>query len=114
MDVTMLKEIDLSAFGRRVHIYNAIKELKVQANRAASIAASPALSGYEPDSPGLSPFASSPAFYAPSPYTIEQEDRSTRRGSDSLNSNIHGLGFNDSNSRPPSVSIICAVVWREN
>lgn len=106
MDVTMLKEIDLSAFGRRVHIYNAIKELKVQANRPASVAASPAQSGYEPDSPGMSPFVSSPPFYAPSPYTIEQEDRSTRRGSDSLTSNIHGLGFNnESNSRPPSVSI---------
>jgi hypothetical protein len=28
MDVAMLKEIDLVAFGRRVRVYNAIKELR--------------------------------------------------------------------------------------
>lgn len=106
MDVTMLKEIDLSAFGRRVHIYNAIKELKIQASRATSIVTSPINSGYEPDSPGVSSFAS-PALYTPSPYTMDQEDRSTRRGSDSLTSNMQGLGFDDdNNSRPPSVSLI--------
>ncbi|GAA6020104.1 hypothetical protein JCM10207_006256 [Rhodosporidiobolus poonsookiae] len=79
MDVAMLKEIDLVAFGRRVHIYNAIKELKQrthpelfpppqshhphsgssflsasQSTAATSTFLSPTLSmaGYEPDSPG--------------------------------------------------------------
>ncbi|GAA6039658.1 hypothetical protein JCM8097_002239 [Rhodosporidiobolus ruineniae] len=59
MDVAMLKEIDLVAFGRRVHIYNAIKELKHRthpelssrpSNLGSSISSSylsPALSGYE-------------------------------------------------------------------
>jgi hypothetical protein len=30
MDVAMLKEIDLTAFGKRVHIFNAIKHLKAR------------------------------------------------------------------------------------
>ncbi|GAA5924019.1 uncharacterized protein JCM15063_005526 [Sporobolomyces koalae] len=64
MDVAMLKEIDLVAFGRRVHIYNAIKELKSRRSLRMSSSTgsmlSPALSGYEPDSPGT---AESPTTY---------------------------------------------------
>ncbi|GAA5891794.1 hypothetical protein JCM5296_001863 [Sporobolomyces johnsonii] len=56
MDVAMLKEIDLVAFGRRVHIYNAIKELKSRRSMQSSVSSagmlSPSMSGYEPDSPG--------------------------------------------------------------
>lgn len=104
MDVTMLKEIDLAAFGRRVHIYNAIKELKIQATRAQSTSVnSPGYSGYEPDSPGMSSHPS-PALYTPSPFTMEQESRSTRRGSDVLASSAGVLVFDEENiSRPPSV-----------
>ncbi|GAA5977063.1 hypothetical protein JCM11641_001289 [Rhodosporidiobolus odoratus] len=80
MDVAMLKEIDLIAFGRRVHIYNAIKELKARThpelmapppsasrtNLGSSTSTgpsflSPAMSGYEPDSPGS--LGMSPAQY---------------------------------------------------
>lgn len=59
MDVAMLKEIDLVAFGRRVHIYNAIKELKIRVPKPSRAdVVSPSLSGYEPDSPGNLSFAS--------------------------------------------------------
>lgn len=59
MDVAMLKEIDLVAFGRRVHIYNAIKELKTRVPKPTRAdVVSPSLSGYEPDSPGNLSFAS--------------------------------------------------------
>ncbi|GAA5911326.1 hypothetical protein JCM8208_005220 [Rhodotorula glutinis] len=64
MDVAMLKEIDLVAFGRRVHIFNAIKELRLRTqpprpssalNASQSTSGgsflNPALGGYEPDSP---------------------------------------------------------------
>lgn len=74
MDVNTLKEIDLPAFGRRVHIFNGIKELRKmyeqQSQRHSSRSqlanypssnslASPGMSGYDPDSPstraGFSP-----------------------------------------------------------
>jgi hypothetical protein len=55
MDVATLKEIDLPAFGRRVHIYNAIKDLKRSLSHAeyASPHTPPSsgFSGYEPDTP---------------------------------------------------------------
>ncbi|GAA6036685.1 hypothetical protein NBRC10512_003519 [Rhodotorula toruloides] len=60
MDVAMLKEIDLVAFGRRVHIYNAIKELRLRTQPPRALTASqstagsfiaPSMTGYEPDSP---------------------------------------------------------------
>ncbi|BGP22425.1 phospholipid binding protein [Rhodotorula toruloides] len=60
MDVAMLKEIDLVAFGRRVHIYNAIKELRLHTQPTRALTASqstagsfiaPSMTGYEPDSP---------------------------------------------------------------
>lgn len=56
----MLKEIDLVAFGRRVHIYNAIKELRLRTQPPRALTASqstagsfiaPSMTGYEPDSP---------------------------------------------------------------
>lgn len=54
-DVNTLKEIDIPAFGRRVHIFRAIKTLKARSEPAApppeSQPFSPAMSGYEPDSP---------------------------------------------------------------
>ncbi|GJN88147.1 hypothetical protein Rhopal_001104-T1 [Rhodotorula paludigena] len=81
MDVAMLKEIDLIAFGRRVHIYNAIKDLKLRTHpppplplsavggllasqsTTGGMMLSPALSGYEPDSPG--------SFGGPSPHIAQ-------------------------------------------
>lgn len=89
MDVAMLKEIDLAAFGRRVHIYNAIKELRARVPQpSAGIPVSPGLSGYEPDSPGPMSFAS--------PYAISQSsdtgDEKTRRLSDPGNGTGLGLG----------------------
>ncbi|KAM0791669.1 hypothetical protein ACM66B_006262 [Microbotryomycetes sp. NB124-2] len=92
MDVAMLKEIDLVAFGRRVHIYNAIKELKhkrePKLQRSSSLL-SPAMSGYEPDSPGgsvLSPPGASTATFG------HQTD------------DLHGLGLEDDSSSRPSSS----------
>ncbi|ORY90693.1 hypothetical protein BCR35DRAFT_299255 [Leucosporidium creatinivorum] len=89
MDVAMLKEIDLIAFGRRVHIYNAIKELKARVPKPARAdVASPSLSGYEPDSPGNLSFASPGQASFSSP----PED-------------VQGLGFEDDTSsiaRPTS------------
>ncbi|KAK4699662.1 hypothetical protein P7C70_g6597, partial [Phenoliferia sp. Uapishka_3] len=70
MDVAMLKEIDLTAFGRRVHIYNAIKELRGRTSRppsdshsisshpTSSLAVTPGGTTYEPDSPRTMGFAS--------------------------------------------------------
>lgn len=96
----MLKEIDLIAFGRRVHIYNAIKELKgkrgPQQQRSSSIL-SPAASGYEPDSPGFA----SPA--AGSYMSAAQYQGSNFGGSQ--NEDLQGPGLDDDNSsmaRPSS------------
>lgn len=66
MDLESLKEIDLPAFGRRVRIFNAIKELRktvepAQRSQQPSYNwASPALSGYEPDTPSVQGGAFSP------------------------------------------------------
>lgn len=57
----MLKEIDLIAFGRRVHIFQAIKELKARVHPPEDEPTplfSPSMSGYDPDSPGTMSFAS--------------------------------------------------------
>ena len=84
MDVAMLKEIDLVAFGRRVHIYNAIKELRLRAQPPRPISAlnasqstsggsflNPAVGGYEPDSPTQ--------FGASSPLAAYQHQSSASR-----------------------------------
>lgn len=94
----MLKEIDLVAFGRRVHIYNAIKELKSRVaspplTRPASLNLSPGISAYEPDSPRMMSFAS-PMGYQASTFDGHQG------GGD-----LQGLGFEDDASsivRPTS------------
>ncbi|BGP37512.1 hypothetical protein JCM10450v2_001417 [Rhodotorula kratochvilovae] len=111
MDVAMLKEIDLIAFGRRVHIYNAIKELKLRTqppppppphpvsalstsqSTSGGSFLSPATSGYEPDSPHSygpsSPIAA--AFqHAPHARWEQQQER------------LAGLGFED-DSAPGSL-----------
>ena len=81
MDINTLKEIDLPAFGRRVHINNGIKELKRIINpdltastttmsqsqasfmRYPGESLSPSMSGYEPDTPGTrSAFSPSDSF----------------------------------------------------
>lgn len=75
MDVTTLKEIDLPAFGRRVHIAKAIKELKKSYETPPPMPSpsyppsfiSPSLSGYEPDSPGSRAFSPQDAF-SPHPH----------------------------------------------
>ncbi|BGP18900.1 hypothetical protein JCM10213_005515 [Rhodosporidiobolus nylandii] len=112
MDVAMLKEIDLIAFGRRVHIYNAIKELKARThpelmpsqpsghNLSASTSTgatgsisvlSPAMSGYEAgvDSPLTAGSVASPAglggaFQSPQTRWDEQQG-----------GKIAGLGFEE-------------------
>ncbi|KAM0751536.1 hypothetical protein T439DRAFT_212506 [Meredithblackwellia eburnea MCA 4105] len=124
MDVNMLKEIDLVAFGRRVHIYNAIKELRgrtsrpgseIQASRpGSSMALSPTLSGYEPDSPGTMGFASpssmnfrSPTSQGPAMF----EHGHVRHDSDLGAGAVNGLGFDSDaaslqrsiNARPVSL-----------
>ncbi|GAA6048147.1 hypothetical protein JCM3770_003684 [Rhodotorula araucariae] len=104
MDVAMLKEIDLIAFGRRVHIYNAIKELKQRTqpppplglNTSQSTSGgsflSPAMSGYEPDSPHS---------YGPgSPTTASFRHMSNARW-EQHQDRIAGLGFED-DSAPAS------------
>ena len=98
----MLKEIDLVAFGRRVHIYNAIKELKGRVPRTNRDVVSPALSGYEPDSPGNLSFASP----GQSSFTFPSED-------------VQGLGVDDDGSssfaRPSStvrVHVEMSLCWR--
>jgi len=77
MDINTLKEIDLPAFGRRVHINNGIKELKRMLDPSVSPAntmlstsqasyaqfqppQSPGISGYDPDTPN-SRYAFSPS-----------------------------------------------------
>ena len=67
MDVNMLKEIDLAAFGRRVHVYNGIKELRRQvealsAPPTTAPALSPTFSGYEPDTPSSRAFSPRDSF----------------------------------------------------
>lgn len=107
MDVAMLKEIDLIAFGRRVHIFNAIKELRLRTQPPRPTSAlntshstsggsflSPALSGYEPDSPtNYTPGSPTAAYLHQTPqmrWEQQQHDRNP------------GLGFED-DSAPASL-----------
>ncbi|SCZ92503.1 BZ3500_MvSof-1268-A1-R1_Chr5-2g07921 [Microbotryum saponariae] len=95
MDVAMLKEIDLVAFGRRVHIYNAIKELKGRfAPRGNAL--SPTGSGYEPDTPSTMGYAT-PATYHPTTFGSS--------GQRAMGFEMHGLGLDgssDQHRRPMS------------
>lgn len=68
MDVHMLKEIDLVAFGRRVRVYNGIKELRQrtqQGNLMASVSyasgfTSPSVNGFDhTEGPLASPYTPS-------------------------------------------------------
>ncbi|KAI5476458.1 hypothetical protein MNV49_007705 [Pseudohyphozyma bogoriensis] len=124
MDVAMLKEIDLTAFGRRVHIYNAIKELKARLAPPPAAVMSPS-SGYIPDSPGtsmsfaspsamsfasasrpLSPAGSYPINHYPSSsFGGSEADDSSRRISDPAAGGLNGLGLAENSSvhlqKPP-------------
>ncbi|SCV72544.1 BQ2448_4081 [Microbotryum intermedium] len=94
MDVAMLKEIDLVAFGRRVHIYNAIKELKGRIAPRGNVL-SPTLSGYEPDTPSTMGFAT-PATYHPPAFGSS--------GQRAAGSEMHGLGLDGSDQHRRSMS----------
>lgn len=108
----MLKEIDLIAFGRRVHIFNAIKELKSRITTASSpdpLAQpifSPALSGYDADSPGTPMSFASPATtggrpsFASIPPTPSTLDHTTLP----LES-PRGLGFVGAGMTPPAARV---------
>lgn len=81
MDVAMLKEIDLVAFGRRVRVYNAIKELRhrtqpgnlMSSVSSTGVPVSPSLSGYGPEAPAAA-LAYSPmtGVYAPTGMATQQ------------------------------------------
>ncbi|GAA5865790.1 hypothetical protein JCM3774_003094 [Rhodotorula dairenensis] len=79
MDVAMLKEIDLIAFGRRVRVYNAIKELRHRTqpgNLMSSISTtggplSPAMTGYGPESPAALAYSPMTGVYSRSATTSE-------------------------------------------
>ncbi|GAA5979446.1 hypothetical protein JCM10908_002927 [Rhodotorula pacifica] len=81
MDVAMLKEIDLIAFGRRVRVYNAIKELRHRTqpgNLMSSISSTGGpvasnMSGYGSDGPGALAYSPTTGVYAPS--TIAPQPR---------------------------------------
>lgn len=96
MDVAMLKEIDLIAFGRRVHIYNAIKELKSRRSLRTSTSTgsmlSPTMSGYEPDSPGT---AESPTAYQSPQSRWEQHGHQQEK--------LAGLGLDNDSAASSSV-----------
>lgn len=101
----MLKEIDLAAFGRRVHIYNAIKELKARAGRGSISAVSPTMSGYAPDSPGT-------ISYAPGMQSHLAQDldgRFANRVSEPISAPFNGSGY-DSRQRSASVVSVSKVV----
>ncbi|GAA5962155.1 hypothetical protein JCM21900_006986 [Sporobolomyces salmonicolor] len=92
MDVVMLKEIDLVAFGRRVHIYNAIKELKSRRSMQSSVSSAGMLSpmsGYEPDSPGTT--GSTGAFQSPQMSWDQPLEK------------VSGLGFDEDSAGGSSV-----------
>lgn len=115
MDVAMLKEIDLVAFGKRVHIYNAIKELKARLSQpsseqlhhsrpASSLAAAitpGSASGYEADSPGImSPssmsfVSASQGVLSPAPTTFASPYPASHSAFLAEPATIQGLGFND-------------------
>ncbi|GAA6063545.1 hypothetical protein JCM10212_002657, partial [Sporobolomyces blumeae] len=96
MDVAMLKEIDLVAFGRRVHIYNAIKELKsrrkLRTSDSTGSMLSPSMSGYDPDSPGT---VGSPAAFQSPQSRWEQQAQQPER--------LAGLGLDDDSAGGSSV-----------
>ncbi|BGP29644.1 hypothetical protein JCM10296v2_001383 [Rhodotorula toruloides] len=107
MDVAMLKEIDLVAFGRRVHIYNAIKELRLRTQPPRALTASqstagsfiaPSMTGYEPDSP--TSLAYSPSISAlhhqQNPHLRWQQQQLMQGGS------LAGFGI-DGDSAPTSL-----------
>ena len=115
LDVALLKEIDLPAFGRRVHIYNAIKELKARvavpsthSTRPGSIL-SPSTSGYEPDSPATTLSYATPLqgnFISPAPnfanFGAYNGHHAGSSATGSQDGDVQGLGFED--SRPGSAA----------
>ncbi|GAA5894582.1 uncharacterized protein JCM6883_002144 [Sporobolomyces salmoneus] len=96
MDVAMLKEIDLVAFGRRVHIYNAIKELKSRRSLRTSTTSTGSLlspqSGYVPDSPGT---VGSPTTY--------QSPESRWENNSQPNEKLAGLGLDSESAGGSSI-----------
>jgi hypothetical protein len=106
MDVAMLKEIDLVAFGRRVHIYNAIKELRLRTQPPRALAASqstagsfiaPSMTGYEPDSP-------TSLAYSPSISALHQQNPQMRWQQQQLMQGGSSAGFGaEGDSAPTSL-----------
>lgn len=80
MDVAMLKEIDLVAFGRRVRVYNAIKELRhrtqpgnlMSSVSTTGVPVSPSLSGCGPEAPAALAYSPMTGVYAPSGTAMQQ------------------------------------------
>jgi len=80
LDVNTLKELDLPAFGRRMHIFNGIKELRRQVEGPASLNTSylrssyqpisPSVSGYEPDTPSTRAAFSPQQTFSPSQFQM--------------------------------------------
>ena len=76
----MLKEIDLVAFGRRVRVYNAIKELRhgtqpgnlMSSVSTTGVPVSPSLSGYGPEAPAALAYSPMTGVYAPSGTAMQQ------------------------------------------
>ncbi|GAA5964762.1 hypothetical protein JCM3765_002546 [Sporobolomyces pararoseus] len=97
MDVAMLKEIDLIAFGRRVHIYNAIKELKSRRSLRTSTTSTGSmlspLSGYEPDSPGT----------LASPTTYQSPESRWENSNAQQNEKLAGLGLDGESAAGSSI-----------
>ena len=104
MDVAMLKEIDLVAFGRRVRVYNAIKELRhrtqpgnlMSSMSTTGIPVSPSLSGYGPEAPAALAYSPMTGVYAPSG-TATQQPRwdPSQEPTKPSNEPLAGLGLQD-------------------
>lgn len=107
----MLKEIDLIAFGRRVHIFNAIKELKSRITTSSSspdLSAqpvfSPTPSGYDADPGTPMSFASPATTGRPSFASIPPTPTTLDHATLPLES-PRGLGFVGAGMTPPAAKV---------
>ncbi|KAH8919480.1 hypothetical protein BT69DRAFT_1322090 [Atractiella rhizophila] len=97
MDVTTLKEIDLPQFGRRVHIYNGIKELK-----ASLLPPPPAPASSPPPTTPLTPGLGSPFIGSPAPSYQDSQKSPRPKTASSLAQS--GAGYEDYEERSRRVS----------
>lgn len=103
MDVAMLKEIDLVAFGRRVRVYNAIKELR-QRTQPGNLMSSTSTSGGF-----LSPGMNGSGFETPTSPSFSPANPQAQPATSDVP--LAGLGLPDDVTPQERSGEVCSCIW---